>query len=154
LPQAKKTPASQTGLSSGARAFSQLVKEALGVYAQLTTEGDRLGADFGLSSARWQVIGAIRSEAKSVSDIARERGLARQSVQRVINTLKRQGYVRFRDNPRHARAKLVEITPKGLTALTGVAGRQADWAEELAQSFTATEMANAAKVLNRLRGLF
>jgi len=154
LSPAKKTSPSQASLSSGARAFSQLVKEALGVYGLLTTEGDQLGADFGLSSARWQVIGAIRSEAKSVSDIARERGLARQSVQRVVNTLKRQSYVRFRDNPRHARAKLVEITPKGLTALNGVAGRQARWAEHLAQSFTVTEMASAARVLNRLRGLF
>lgn len=148
----KATPAGRKQSEKGL-AFSKLVKEALGIYVQLVLVGDKLSADFGLSSARWQVIGAIQDTSKSVSDIARERGLARQSVQRIVNALKRQGYVRLTDNPRHQRAKLVALTEKGRKALNGVAARQTQWADQLSQSFQRREMDVAAAVLNRLRTL-
>ncbi len=48
--------------------------------------GDQLLAEFGLTSARWQVLGAVALSGapQPVASIARNMGLTRQAVQRVV----------------------------------------------------------------------
>jgi DNA-binding MarR family transcriptional regulator len=45
----------------------------------------------------------------SVAQIARNMGVARQSVQRLADNLERQGIVEYAPNPDHGRAKLVRL---------------------------------------------
>ena len=84
----------------------------------LIAAGDALTAPLGLSSARWQVMGAIAlaGQPLTVAQIARNMGLTRQGVQRLIDELERQGIAGFEDNPHHKRAKLVRLTAAGETA--------------------------------------
>ena len=138
--------------TAGGLALSQLVSEVLGTHGPLIASGDELGSELELSSARWQVMGALRDGGKPVALIARERGLTRQSVQRVVNALAREKFVRLKDNPRHRRAKLVELTPKGINALVKLTIRKAKWVNRLAGSFTMQELAVARAVVSRLRG--
>jgi DNA-binding MarR family transcriptional regulator len=77
--------------------------------------GDSVVAPLGLTSARWQVLGSV-IEARgqlSVASIARNMGLVRQSVQRVIKDLASLGLVRIEPNPHHRRAHLVQVTQEG-----------------------------------------
>ncbi len=67
-----------------------------------------------LSSALWQVLGAIDQAPLTVAQIARNMGLTRQSVRRTVNVLREKGFVEFRDNPNHQRSKLVVLNNKGL----------------------------------------
>ena len=62
---------------------------------------------------------ATLDEPLPVAEIARRvgLGLARQSVQRVADLLVERGWARFRDNPSHRRAKLLEPTDEGRAAL-------------------------------------
>lgn len=75
--------------------------------------GDELTEEFGMTSSRWQVMGAVRNGPAPVADIARTMGLQRQSVQRTVDLLHDSGDVRFLENPAHKRAKLVDITEQG-----------------------------------------
>jgi MarR family len=71
-------------------------------------------APLGLTSARWQILGAIvRAERpQPVAWIARDLGANRQNVQRVINNLHEAGLIDFEPNPHHRRAQLVVLTDK------------------------------------------
>ena len=71
--------------------------------------GDRLVTPFGLTSARWQILGAIAlSESpQPVAWIARDLGANRQNVQRIVNDLQHEGLVTLEPNPHHKRAHLV-----------------------------------------------
>src|SRR6266542_1186720 len=82
--------------------------------------------------ARWLVLGECQHSPATVSDIARRLHLARQSVQRVADVLQREGLCTYRDNPRHRRAKLVELTPAGRSALTRIEAAQRHWSDALA----------------------
>src|SRR5215469_15837861 len=86
----------------------------------LLSEGDRITRDLGLSSARWQVLGALELAARpqSVAQIARNMGLTRQSVQRVANDLHDDGLIAFEDNPEHRRAKNAFVTAQGRKAFS------------------------------------
>lgn len=143
MPRSRRTPA--------AEAFTGLLLEVFRLNGRLLAEGDRLTAPLGLSSARWQVLGAIEAEPLSVADIARNMGLARQSVQRLADILAADGIVAYADNPRHKRAKLVELTARGRAVLRTIDPIQAAWANDTSAGLTSTGIRAALQTLRALR---
>ncbi len=93
---------------------------------------ERLAEGSGLSAARWQVLGAILDKPLTVAEIARKRGLARQSVQRLADALVETRMCQYTDNPAHARAKLLCPTDQGRKAIEKVRPVQAAWANQVA----------------------
>src|SRR5215203_4683987 len=121
-------PASRTPAGD---AFSGLVIRVFRLSAMLADEGDALARPAGQTTARWQVLAAIEDEPRSVADIARALGLARQSVQRVADALDSGGFVRYEDNPRHRRARLAVPTEAGRDALRRIQAEQRPWADSI-----------------------
>ena len=89
--------------------LTELILEVFKLNGRLLGAGDQLVASLGLTSARWQVLGAIAfaGAPQPVANIARNMGLTRQAVQRVVNELETEGFLMFAPNPHHQRAKLV-----------------------------------------------
>lgn len=87
---------------------------------RLVDAGNALVQPIGLTTAWWQVLGALgyAPAPLSVAQIARNMGLTRQAVQRVADLLEKHGLVRFEPNPHHKRAKLVLLTSAGQAALS------------------------------------
>jgi DNA-binding MarR family transcriptional regulator len=133
-------------------ALTELVLEVFRLNGRLLTSGDRLVADMGLTSARWQVLGAIALAGNRlpVAHIARNMGLTRQAVQRVVNELAAAGFVDFGPNPYHRRAHLVVLTAQGSNAYRAVMHRQVPWASRLAQGLDEHEIRLATRVLRTL----
>lgn len=92
-----------------------LTLEIFRLNGALIKFGDALVKELGLTSARWQVLGSIAHGGGtfSVARLADNMGLARQSVQRIVDELAQAGLVGFAQNPAHKRAKLVAMTPLG-----------------------------------------
>ena len=134
-------------------AITDLVLETFRLNGRLLAAGDALVADLGLTSARWQVLGAIALSAVplSVAQIARNMGLTRQAVQRLANEMQADGLVRFAPNPHHQRAKLVLLTAAGKTAFAAVMKRQSTWATELGRGLNAKQIETAAVMLRTIR---
>src|SRR4051794_17434176 len=88
---------------------SRLALEVSRLNRILIASGDAVMAPLGLTSARWQVMGAVAAArgSLSVAGIARTMGLVRQSVQGIADELVAEGILRFASNPHHRRAKLV-----------------------------------------------
>ena len=135
------------------QAVTDLVLETFRLNGRLLAAGDELVADLGLTSARWQVLGAMALSPVplSVAQIARNMGLTRQAVQRLVNEMQDDGLVQLAPNPHHQRAKLVVLSPRGKMAFAGAMKRQTAWANKLANGVTALEIATAAAMLRRLR---
>jgi DNA-binding MarR family transcriptional regulator len=131
--------------------FTDLVLEVFRLNGQLLAEGDRLTAEFGLTSARWQVMGAIDGEAIPVVQIAHKMGLKRQSVQRLVDVLADEGLVEFRENPHHQRAKLVQLTDEGHKKLEQIEQIQREWANSIANGLDVEQIRNTINLLQQLR---
>ncbi|MFP5077887.1 MarR family winged helix-turn-helix transcriptional regulator [Rhizobium sp. YIM 134829] len=86
---------------------------------RLVDMGNHIVRPAGLTTAWWQVLGALgyAPTPLSVSEIARAMGLTRQGVQRVVDLLVDHGHVTLEPNPHHRRAKLVVLTDAGRQAL-------------------------------------
>lgn len=100
--------------------LNRLVLAVFRLNGVLLATGDALVAPHRLTSARWQVMGALAYAGAPlpVAHIARNMGLTRQGVQRLVNEMLADGFVGLSDNPHHARAKLVHLTPAGEAAYT------------------------------------
>lgn len=110
----------------------------LGIFrlnGQMLEAGARLTKPVGLTVAWWQVLGAVLREPDTVSGIARQMGLARQSVQRVASRLMDEGLLESKPNPAHKRAPLLSATDKGLAAVKRLAPGQTAFSEQLVQGF-------------------
>ncbi|AKF02954.1 MarR family winged helix-turn-helix transcriptional regulator [Sandaracinus amylolyticus] len=134
-------------LTRAGTALSGLAVEVFRLNGLLLEAGDRLTAPAGLTSARWQVLGVVEHEPASVADVARAMGLRRQTVQQTADALAREGLVRWKDNPGHARAKLMVVTAKGARALARVHQAHARWANALGRALGTTELEEAARML-------
>jgi len=134
-------------------ALTALILETFRLNGRLLAAGDALVQSLDLTSARWQVLGAIATAPLplSVAQIARSMGLTRQAVQRLANDMESDGLVRFQDNPSHRRAKHVVMTPRGEQAYAAAMKRQAPWAQALAQGLSAQQIAAATVTLKQLR---
>lgn len=95
-------------------ALSGLILDLFRLNSQVLTAGDRLVADLGLTSARWQILGTVNAvdRPQPVAWLARDMGANRQNVQRIVNDLEKEGLVAFEANPHHKRAQLVVMTEK------------------------------------------
>jgi DNA-binding MarR family transcriptional regulator len=128
------------------QAVTALILETFRLNGLLLEAGDRLVSGTGLTSSRWQVLGAIALSPLPlpVAHIARNMGLTRQAVQRLANEMARDGLVRFGPNPHHERAKLVLLTAAGERAYTTATERQVPWANALAKGLSPKDI-NAAR---------
>lgn len=141
----KRTPAGE--------ALSDLMLDLFRLDSLLLTAGDRLVAPLGLTSARWQVLGAIVNAARPqpVAWLARDIGGNRQNVQRIINDLHREGLVAFEVNPHHRRAQLVVLTEKGRRAFEAAMELQAPWINGLADGLAIKDIQTVHRVVSALR---
>lgn len=115
--------------------------------------GDRLVAPFGLTSARWQILGAIVLSERSqpVAWIARDLGANRQNVQRIVNDLHKEGLVEFQPNPHHRRAQLVVLTDKGRRAYQAAIDAYNPMVDALAEGLSLEEIRTAHRIVATLR---
>ena len=76
---------------------TELMLETFRFNGRLLQAGDALVADIGLTSARWQVLGAIALSPVPlpVAHIARNMGLSRQGVQRLVGEMTKDGLLRL-----------------------------------------------------------
>lgn len=132
---------------------TELIIETFRLNGRLLEAGDDLVAPLGLSSARWQVLGAIdaASERLPVAHIARNMGLSRQAVQRLVDEMAGDGLVAFELNPHHARAKFVVMTERGREAFRAAMAKQRRWAAALAEGVPRGTIESATRVLRTLR---
>ena len=135
-------------------AVTELILEVFRLNGRLLAAGDELVGDIGLTSARWQVLGAIALSAAPlpVAHIARNMGLARQSVQRLVDEMTNGGLVRYAVNPHHRRAKLVLLTDRGEAVYQAAMDRQAPWADSLAAGLTPDAILSATSIIRKIRG--
>lgn len=134
-------------------ALTSLILDLFRLNSLLVTAGDRLGAQLGLTSARWQILGVMAGSERPqpVAWLARDMGANRQNVQRIINDLRKQGLVAFETNPHHRRAQLVVLTDRGKQTFDAAMRLQAPWINSLSEGILVKDVHTVQQVAAALR---
>ena len=132
--------------------FTEVVLEIFKVNGLLATEGDRLTTEYGLSSARWKVLGALEMSniPLTVPQIARVMGLTRQAVQRLADAMEKNGLLVYQNNPHHKRAKYVVLTSKGKEIYYKIGEKQIPWANQNSKDISVDDFITTLSVLRKI----
>jgi DNA-binding MarR family transcriptional regulator len=119
---------------------------------RLLTNGDTLVGPLGLTSARWQVLGAVALAKMPLTapQIGAAMGITRQGAQKQINLLVEEGLLEPRVNPVHRRSPLYSLTKRGQSLYEQVDLAQARWANRLVEGISAQDLATTKQVLELL----
>lgn len=134
-------------------AVTALILEVFRLNGRLQLAGDRLVAELGLTSARWQILGAI-SDAERPEPVAwhaRMMGVHRQGVQRIVNEMEKEGIVEFLSNPHHKRAHLVALTVKGRQLFDAAIALQIPWVNDLSKDLSPDDIATTQRIISLLK---
>jgi DNA-binding MarR family transcriptional regulator len=135
-------------------AATEVILAVFRANGALIGSGDTLAADEELTSARWQVLGAIALADRplTVPQIARRMGITRQSVHATVKRLHADGLVELAPNADHRRSQLVRLTELGASRYAAIDRRQTTWVNDLAQGIGRADLEAAARVLGELTG--
>jgi DNA-binding MarR family transcriptional regulator len=140
------------GHTPAGQALTGLILAIFRLNGRLLVAGDRLVTDLDLTSARWQVLGAIAlaERPQPVAWLARNMGLNRQGVQRIVNEMRDDGLLEIQPNPHHRRAHLVVLTKRGKDAFEAATRLQVPWVNGLAEGVSLKNIATMQKVVAEL----
>ncbi len=95
--------------------IDQLFISVFRLNGALLAAGDALTQAHGITSARWQVLGAlsINARAMTMPQIADYMGLTRQAVIKQVKLLVADGFIAAQHNAAHKRSDLWLLTPLG-----------------------------------------
>jgi DNA-binding MarR family transcriptional regulator len=112
--EVRRSTAARPIADSKAEAVAELMLEVAQCFFRIRALGQKTGL---ITSWGGGAFGFMRSLALlgplTVPQIAEMRPTSRQRMQRLADELAAEGLVKFVDNPRHRRSKLVQLTPKG-----------------------------------------
>src|SRR5688572_31016049 len=147
--------ASTTGAGSIVRSKDEAIAELMLDVAQCFFRIRALGQKAGLITS-WGggAFGFMRSLALvgplTVPQIAEMRPTSRQRMQRLADELAAEGLVKFIDNPRHRRSKLVRLTPKGEARYRELNARLLSIASTMAGALGEAEVRKATEIVRQL----
>ncbi|PWK78014.1 DNA-binding MarR family transcriptional regulator [Lentzea atacamensis] len=130
--------------------LTDVVMRTFRLYGAFLDAAEVMTKPVGLTAAWWQVLGAVLREPLSVSGIAREMGLARQSVQRIADLLVDKGLAEYLPNPAHQRAKLVRPTAEGFAAIARLREAQHEFANRVGAQVPLEDLRTTLATMNKL----
>ncbi|MBL8377415.1 MAG: MarR family transcriptional regulator [Burkholderiales bacterium] len=132
--------------------MDRLVVSVFQLNGTLLEAGDRITTPFGLTSARWQVLGALEvgQGALTIPQIAKSMGLSRQAVLKQITLLASDGLVQSQANQAHKRSELWSLTPTGHVQFESIMAAQRRQVAQWRKGLTLAELVECTRVLETL----
>lgn len=139
-------------MADSTQALTDTVLAVFEANGLLLAWGDRFVAPFGLTSARWQMLGAIALAGAPLATpaLAAAMGVSRQGAQKQLDLLLADGLVDLEPNPAHARSPLYRLTAAGRSTYDRIDRRWRDRARAFAAKIAPADLAAARRTLDAL----
>src|SRR5262245_4312210 len=136
-----------------AEAIAELMLEVAQCFFRIRAVGQKTGL---ITSWGGGAFGFMRSLALlgplTVPQIAQARPTSRQRMQRLADELAADGLVKFIDNPKHRRSKLVQLTTKGNARYREMNARFLKIASTMGAALSEADIRKTAEIVRQLSG--
>jgi len=144
-------PVTRRGITGKGEALAELMLDVAQCFFKIRALGQKTGL---ITSWGGGAFGFLRSLALlgplTVPQIAEMRPTSRQRMQRLADELAADGLVKFIDNPKHRRSKLVQLTPTGEARYREQAATLLASASSMGAALTETDIRKAIDVVRQL----
>lgn len=135
--------------------FTAIVLAIFRANGTMLEWGDHFAAQFDLTSARWQMLGALAMSQEPLSSprIAESMGVTRQGAQKQLNLLLESGWIEQLPNPTNIRSPLYRLSKLGQSRYVQVEAQWMKHVRALSKQLDAQELDIAGKVLKQIAAL-
>ena len=139
-----------------AELFKEVILEIFKLHGQLNTVGDELTQEFGLSSARWKVLGSISLAkcSQTIPQIAKSMGQSRQAIQKIVTAMHKDGFLTLEENPHHKTAKLISLTKTGKEVFLQLEEKQIAWSNSCSEDLDNEKLRSTIEILKKISNNF
>src|SRR5262245_57681622 len=138
-------------VDSKAETVAELMLEVAQCFFRIRALGQKTGL---ITSWGGGAFGFLRSLALlgplTVPQIARMRPTSRQRMQPLADELAADGLVKFIDNPKHRRSKLVQLTPKGEARYRELSARLLSTTSTMGAALTEADIRKSREIVQQL----
>jgi len=126
-------------------------REIRACFNQMKSLAEQLHQDLGVNPSMRAVMEALSTRSpQTVPDIAKNKGVSRQHIQTIMNSLQAEGFVDTFDNPAHKRSPLFNLTSKGRTVFAKIKEREKEPLQRLAAVMSSESLKHAQEALSQL----
>lgn len=142
--------------SKAAKQVTALTLATFRLNGLLLAWGDRFSAGFGITSARWQMLGAIAMAGQplTIPQIAANMGVTRQGALKQLNLLAKEGLVTAMANPMHKRSPLYVLTDQGERTYNKIEKKWNEHAQRLSSAIDLNALQAANELFAQVTELF
>ena len=131
--------------------MAALTREVRTAFNKLKAVAEALHADLEINPSMRAVLQALVAKApQTVPEIAKEKGVSRQHIQKVMNLLQEAELVGTESNPDHKRSDLYRATPEGQRIFEKIQARELEPMSRLADALPIEEIIAARKLLAQM----
>lgn len=132
--------------------ISRLALHVFRAQQSLVSLGDDLTSQWGLTSAKWKVLGAVdlSDTPPTAAGIGRTMGMTRQAATKQIGLLVEHGLLTPHDNPLDARAAVYTLSQDGKATYDAISAAWAARVDVIRASIAEVSIADALTVLAQL----
>jgi len=136
-----------------AESLTKIILTVFSVNGCLLDAGDKLVEPLKLTSARWQVMGAVALADKQLTapQIAGAMGITRQGVQKQVNVMVKEGLLTLHPNSGHKKSPFIALSKLGAQVYKKVDRLQTDWANRLATGISSKDLQVTLRTLETVR---
>ncbi|MCB9594062.1 MAG: MarR family transcriptional regulator [Sandaracinaceae bacterium] len=132
-----------------------IVDECIVLADRLVWLAEHIHGEEGRGAARRGILrGLARFGAQTVPEMARARGVTRQSLQPVVDRLERDGLIERRDNPRHRRSPRFDVSDAGRALVERMDDNDTRVLRAVGRGLSASDLACTSKTLRAVRERF
>lgn len=137
------------------RLMSETVVALFQANGKMLEWGDAFTTPYGLTSARWQILGAIAwaGQKQTAPQIAEQMGVSRQGAQKQLNLLAEDGLIEKLPNPSHQRSPHYRLTDKGSVLFERVNQAWQSHAAKTGEAFSTQDLEITLRTLNLISQL-
>ncbi len=147
-----KTPEGAKSSREALIALQCVYDENEALYHQSNNFIERVYGHGEVSMGRRSVLLALyQYGSQTVPQMARQKSVSRQYIQKLVNRLGEEGYVEFIDNAAHKRSHLVQLTEEGREYMTRMRKREAEIVREMVIPFPPEKLQATAETLRAIR---
>jgi DNA-binding MarR family transcriptional regulator len=132
--------------------LTEVILKIFRLNGALIENGNQLVKPLGLTSARWQILGAIATNNNPTScpQIAKMMGITRQGALKQLDLLEEEGLVEAIENEKNERSPLFDLTPKGRKQYASAMKLQEKWVLKLMKNLNQEDIKSTASTLGQL----
>jgi DNA-binding MarR family transcriptional regulator len=132
--------------------LTDIILNVFRLNGALIESGNQLVKPLGLTSARWQILGAIATNNKPTScpQIAKMMGITRQGALKQLDLLEEEGLLETIKNENNGRSPLYDLTPKGRKKYASAMKLQEKWVLKLMKNLNQEDIKSTASILGQL----